>query len=142
MAGLQRQQESGGPRRAGSQWKETRGVSVSPAPHIINMNLLFAPNSANKMILYYTYSGGGKDPSFCACVMLCYFSVFPLKLFLCIELSFIVFQVSAKLSCPRRSVRRGGKSWKPNGQSAKLLKVLLNWAHGSWIERGRKDLRI
>lgn len=48
-------------------------------------------------------------------------------------------QVSARPSCPRRKGRRGGKSWRQNGQSAKLLKVLSNWAHASWTDGGCKS---
>lgn len=46
-------------------------------------------------------------------------------------------QVSARQSCPKRNERRGGKSWRPNEPSVKLLKDRSNWAHASWTdERG------
>lgn len=57
-------------------------------------------------------------------------------------LSFCIdHQVSARPSCPKRNVRRGGKSWRRSGRSAKLLKVLSNWAHANWTDGDeKKDL--
>ncbi|MEQ2210435.1 hypothetical protein XENOCAPTIV_013349 [Xenoophorus captivus] len=46
-------------------------------------------------------------------------------------------RISARQSCPRRNERRGGKSWRPNGQNVKLLKVLSNLEHVSWTDSGQ-----
>lgn len=138
MAGVQRQQETGELRRAGSQWRATR---VGLLAEIWNC----------KQMAHVTFT-----PTFCECVLLsdfagpfllicpkiftqtssvftvmlrysCYVTISYLTVCLYIELLvFIVNQVSVRPSCPRRNGRRGGKSWRQNGQNAKLLKVLWN----------------
>ncbi len=52
---------------------------------------------------------------------------------------FMVNQVSARPSLPKRNVRRGGKNWRQNGRSAKLLKVLWNWVHASWTDQACRE---
>lgn len=54
-----------------------------------------------------------------------------------------IHQVSAKLRCPRRNERRGGKNLRPNGQSAKLLKVPSNWVHANLTDGDdKRGLRV
>lgn len=53
---------------------------------------------------------------------------------------FLTTQVLVRLSWTRRSGKREGKSWRPNGRSAKLLKVLLNLALASWTDVRRTEI--
>lgn len=100
---MQRRQETGELRRAGSQWMETRVSLSSSSSHKYEPNV--------QVFLLH-------DHQLSACVFI---------------------QVSARPSCPRRNGTRGGKSWRRNGRSAKLLKVLSNWAHASWTDWARKE---
>lgn len=49
---------------------------------------------------------------------------------------FLVAQTSARPSFPKRNAKRGGKSWRRNEPSVKLLKVLSNLERASWTEWG------
>lgn len=62
------------------------------------------------------------------------YCVFPLKS-VSVTL-FLVAQISARPSFPKRNARRGGRSWRRNEQSVKLLKVLSNLERASWTESG------
>lgn len=118
MAGVLRPQETGELRRAGSPWMGTK----------VRHECLINTSCLSPLDHFYLSQNLHSD-CFCNHTRAQVFSWRDRYLTLCLYTELLVSilnQVSARPSCPRRNGRRGGKSWRPSGQSAKLRKVLWN----------------